>query len=51
MRKLLLVIGLSVFIACGKGETPSESTIGEQVAEDTWGQLIETPPETFFAAD
>ena len=51
MRKLLLVIGLSILMSCGEGKIPSESAISEKISGDTWGQLIEAPPETFFAAD
>ena len=31
--------------------TLSEISKNEYESADTWGQIIETPPETFFAAD
>ena len=67
MKKLLLFFGLTLLISCvgdkvqdqnvisettTEGtETTSESSANEDVAADTWGQIIEAPPETFFAAD
>ena len=67
MRKLLLLFGLTLLISCvgvkvqdrdtsskaiAEGtQTTSESSANEDTVADTWGQIIEAPPETFFAAD
>ena len=67
MRKLLLLFGLALLISCvevkvqdrdtsskaiAEGtQTTSESSANEDTVADTWGQIIEAPPETFFAAD
>ena len=67
MRKLLLLFGLTLLISCvgvkvqgrdtsskaiAEGtQTTSESSENEDTVADTWGQIIEAPPETFFAAD
>ncbi len=67
MKKLLLFLGLTLLISCvgdkvqdqnivsettTEGtQTTSESSANEDTVAETWGQIIETPPETFFAAD
>ena len=51
MKRLISVIGLSALISCTENKIDSEIEINEELAEDTWGQLIEASPETFFAAD
>ena len=59
MKKLLLFFGLTLLISCVGAnvqdqDLPSEeSSANEDTVADTWGQIIEAPPETaaFFAAD
>jgi len=67
MKKLLLFLGLTLLISCvgdkvqdqnivsettTEGtQTTSESSANEDTVAETWGQIIEAPPETFFAAD
>ena len=67
MRKLLLLFGLSLLISCvgakvqdqntsseattERTQTTSEGSANEDTVAETWGQIIEAPPETFFAAD
>ena len=67
MKKLLLFFGLTLLISCvgdkvqdqniisettTEGtETTSESSANEDTVAETWGQIVEAPPETFYAAD
>ena len=66
MRKLPLLFGLTLLISCVGAkvqdqntsseattegiQTTSESSANEDTVADTWGQIVEAPPETFFAA-
>ena len=57
MKKLLLFFGLTLLISCvganvqNQNPLSEESSANEDTVADTWGQIIEAPPETFFAAD
>ena len=67
MKKLLSLLGSTLLISCVGGKVqelpvvPETTTVGtgkivessanENSVPGTWGQIIEAPPETFFAAD
>ena len=57
MKKPLLFSGLTLLVSCVGANVQDqdipleESSAIEDTEADTWGQIIEAPPETFFAAD
>ena len=57
MKSLLVFFGLALLISCVGTDVQDQNTVPEEVSaneesvSDTWGEIIETPPETFFAED